>query len=345
MTEVLDLYLEASELAAPEQAAFLAQLEPGLRAQVVRLLQADLQSVHFLESPPVQLVADYVEMPRGPLPEGEVVGGYEIRGVVSIGGMGEIYRADNIQTRLPVALKLVRRDVGSNPLLRERFAHEAQAVGSVRHPNVVAIHEFAESEAGMFLAMEWVDGHTWRDLMDVGAIPLRDAIHWAKQAASGLAAVHREGITHRDIKPENLMLSRDGVVARLAGAALVDSEAHGASGTISGSLSGTFSYLPPELFRGEVASHATDVFSLGLVFYELFTGVYPFSGETPLDVYEAIENRTPLVPSSVRQGIPQQLDGLLLAMLDRERLPRPIAESVADALSGLQCFWGAESHN
>ena len=154
--------------------------------------------------------------------------------------------------------------------------------------------------------------------MDAGFIALLSAAGWSGQAARGLAAIHAAGISHRDIKPENLMLGKDGVVkildfglARLAGSILADGEARASSldtnaddlsGTISGTLSGTFSYLPPELFRGEAASSATDVFSLGSVFYELFTGIHPFTGETPLDVYEAIECRTPDLPSSLRPG-------------------------------------------
>lgn len=212
----------------------------------------------------------------------------------------------------------------------------------MHHANVITIYEFARSDAGMFIAMEWVDGQTWRALMDAGRIALPHAAAWSRQAARGLAAAHEAGITHRDIKPENLMLSRDGVVkildfglARLAGSVMADLEGSGSSGTISGTLSGTLSYMPPELFRGETASCATDVFSLGSVFYELFTGVHPFAGETPLDVYEAIECRVPDQPSSLCAGIPAELDRLLLGMLDRDREARPPASAVASSLEAI----------
>jgi serine/threonine-protein kinase len=148
---------------------------------------------------------------------------------------------------------------------------------------------------------------------------------------------------HRDLKPENLMLGLDGIVkmldfglARQAGSVLADVEASGASGTISGTLSGTLSYMPPEVFRGETATGATDVFSLGVVFYELFSGIHPFAGETPLDIYEAIECRVPERPSTVRDGISPALDNLLLRMLNRDRDLRPNAGEVASELNRIR---------
>jgi eukaryotic-like serine/threonine-protein kinase len=339
------IYLDAADLAPAERPAFLDRACAGdaaVRADVERFLQADAGKTDFLDHPPAQLVADLMEHQPGALSAGELVKGYRIQTVISAGGMGEVYLAEDTATGGPVALKLIRRGLRTDARVPERFTQEARAAGAVRHQNVVELYEFAESEAGMFIAMEWVDGQTWRELLDAGAVALPNAIEWARQAASGLAALHEAGIIHRDLKPANLMLSKAGEVkildfglARLGGSGAADPESHGASGTISGSLSGTFSYLPPELFRGEVATSATDVFSMGLVLYELFTGVYPFAGETPLDVYEAIENRTPSVPSTVRVGIPPEVDGLLLGMLDREREARPLAAEVAAELGAL----------
>jgi serine/threonine-protein kinase len=192
--------------------------------------------------------------------------------------------------------------------------------------------------------MEWVDGQTWRALMNAGSVPLPSAADWSRQAARALAAAHQAGILHRDIKPDNIMLSKAGAVkildfglARLAGPVLRDIEAAGAFGTISGTLSGTLSYMPPELLRGECASSASDVFSLGSVLYELFAGRHPFAGETPLDVFEAIECRTPDPPAAVRAGIPPALNGLLLGMLDRQPQVRPMAAAVASALESIRC--------
>jgi serine/threonine protein kinase len=257
--------------------------------------------------------------------------------------MGEVYLAEHIQSRKKVALKLIRRHLMADAQAVECFTREARAAGALRHVNVVDIFQFGRSDAGMFIAMEWVDGQTFRALMDSGPVEISNAVSWSRQAASLIAAAHGAGITHRDIKPENLMVNKDGVVkvldfglARLAGPAIPDRKASGASGTISGTLSGTLSYMSPELFRGETASSASDVFSLGSVFYELFTGVHPFAGATPLDVYEAIECRVPDRPSSLRPGIPPEVDRLLLEMLNRVQESRPEAAAIVGTLEAIQ---------
>jgi serine/threonine-protein kinase len=344
--EIERIYLMASDLPPENRAAYLDQEcagVPELREEVESMLAADSASTGFFDAPPSRLAADLLAANPGTLAPGERVGDYQVRSLISIGGMGEVYLADDVRQRRPVALKLIRRHLLADVRAAERFASEARAAGALQHPNVIAIYEFGKSEVGMFLAMEWVDGPTWRAVMRAGRQALPDAAAWSRQAALGLAAAHEAGITHRDVKPENLMLSRDGVVkildfglARLVDSAIVDIEASGASGTISGTLSGTLSYMPPELFRGEPATCATDVFSLGSVFYELFCGVHPFAGETPLDVYEAIECRVPETPSGLRTGIPEEVDGLLLRMLDRNRERRPEAAEVASALEDVK---------
>jgi serine/threonine-protein kinase len=339
------LYLEASNLPPAARSAFLDEAcagTPEVRAEVESLLDADATCAGFLSAPPSRLAAHLLGRSPGALSPGQRVDDYEVRSLISMGGMGEVYLAENIHTHQPIALKLIRRHLISDARVIDRFASEARAAGALHHKNVVTIYEFGNSAAGMFIAMEWLDGQNWRTLMNEGPAALASAAGWSAQAAAGLAAAHAAGITHRDIKPENLMLTRDGVVkildfglARLAGAPFVDVEAIGSSGTISGTLSGTLSYMPPELFRGESATCATDVFSLGSVFYELFTGVHPFAGETPLDVYEAIECRVPDPPSALRAGIPAEVDRLLLRMLLRDREARPSAPTVAAELEAL----------
>ncbi len=340
---VFQLYLQVSDLAPAARARCLERAYsegPQLREPTERLLAADRKGGNFLETPPATLAADLLDSRQEQFAPGQRVGEYQIVSLVSIGGMGEVYRAEQHSSGKTLALKVIRPHVVAQVFIAERFAREARAGAAVRHGNVVAIHELFHFAGSMFIVMEWVEGQTWRAMMNAGSIEVARAIELARQAACGLAAIHEAGIAHRDIKPENLMLSKSGEVkiidfglARPATSALPDIESEGSSGTISGTLSGTFSYLPPELFRGEPASSATDVFSLGSVFYELFTGHHPFSGQTPLDVYEAIECRTPDLPSSVRPEIPAAIDRLLLAMLSREREARPGAADIAVMLS------------
>jgi eukaryotic-like serine/threonine-protein kinase len=343
--KIESIYLDASAVAPVDRASYLEQAclgDPELRAEVESLLEADLKRGRFLELPPSLLAADLLARHPGALSPGLRVGEYEVQSLISIGGMGELYLAEDMRAERPAVLKILRRHLTADTHAVERFEREARAAGALNHPNIVKVYEFGKSDAGVFIAMEWVDGQTWRALLGAGEIPLPIAIDWSRQAAHALAAAHEAGIVHRDIKPDNIMLSKAGVVkildfglARLGESILPDIEASGASGTISGTLSGTLPYMSPELLRGEPASSASDVFSFASVLYELFTGHHPFAGATPLDVFEAIECRTPDPPSSQRPGIPPELDRLLLAMLAGEQKKRPSSPSVAAELDAI----------
>jgi len=331
--EIERLYLEASQLDPGDRSRFLDEsCQASLRPEVESLLAADLNRGHFLDTPPASLAADLLARDRGTVLAGQLISAYEVRSLLSLGGMGEVYLTYDTRLQRPAVLKLLRRHLTLNAHAAQRFEREARAASSLQHPNIITIYEYGHSDAGMFIAMEWVDGQTWREIFDAGLVSLPDATAWSRQAAAAVCAAHEAGVVHRDIKPDNIMLRKDGAVkvldfglARLEEFDLPDISAHGSSGTISGTLSGTLSYMSPEVLRGETASSASDIFSLGSVFYELFTGHHPFAGDTPLDVFEAIECRTPELPGSLRRGLPEQLNGLVLAMLDRDPQSRPAA--------------------
>jgi len=304
------LYHEALELPVCERGALLAGVDPALREEVESLLEADSCS-SLLTAPPTLVAADLVESQPGGLAAGQRVAGYEVESLISVGGMGEVYLARDLAGR-PVALKILRRHLIVSVQAVDRFETEARAASALRHPNIVTVYEFGRSAAGLFIAMEWLDGSTFRAVMDAGEVEIAQAIDCGRQAAEALAAAHQAGILHRDIKPENLMLVRGGIVkildfglARDEGRVMgLEPSVMGASGTISGTLSGTLLYMPPEILRGETATSASDVFSLGAFLYELMAGRHPFAGETPLDVFEAIECRQVAPIGSVRSGIP-----------------------------------------
>jgi serine/threonine protein kinase len=310
--EIERLYHEAVNTPERERKALLAGVSPALREEVESLLEAD-SSDDFPLAPPVHIAADLLEAEPGALVSGDRVGDYEVESLISVGGMGEVYLARDAAGR-QVALKILRRHLIANPHAVDRFETEARAASALRHPNIVTVYESGKSAEGLFIAMEWLDGATFRVIIDAGAVEVERAIDWGAQAAGALSAAHAAGILHRDIKPENIMLLKDGVVkildfglARHGGPVGPEQVSSGASGTISGSLSGTLLYMPPEILRGETATSASDVFSLGAFLYELTAGRHPFAGETPLDVFEAIECRPVPAVRSLRGGFRPKL--------------------------------------
>jgi serine/threonine protein kinase len=335
--EIERIYHEAVDLPVHERKALLASASASVKAEVESLLKADDEA--FFAAPPANLVADLLNHQPDTLEAGQRLGKYEIESLISVGGMGEVYLARD-PSGIPVALKILRRHLVVSPHAVDRFETEARAASALRHPNIVTVCESGDSPAGLFIAMEWVDGRTFRELIDAGAVETAQAFDWSGQAARAVTAAHAAGILHRDIKPENIIVGNNGVLkildfglARLAGPVRLEPNSAGASGTISGTLSGTLLYMSPEILRGETATSASDVFSLGALFYELWTGQHPFAGETPLDVYEAIECRLVAAPSTLRAGIPPEIDALILRMLDRDPPLRPSASEACEVFS------------
>jgi len=335
--EIERLFHEAVDLPPDERAVLLASASLPLRAEVESLLRTDDQE--SFDIPPVHLVADLLDQQPGALTAGQRVGHYEIEELVATGGMGEVYRAHDSSAN-PVALKILRRHLVLSPQAIERFETEAYAASALHHPNIVSILESGDSSAGLFIAMEWVEGPTFRQLIGSTEVSAALSIDWCEQATRALAAAHEAGILHRDIKPENIILRTDGILkmldfglARLEGPVRLEPDSRGSSGTISGTLSGTLLYMSPEILRGETATPASDVFSLGALLYELWAGRHPFAGETPLDVFEAIECRVVDAPSTRRVGIPREIDEVLLRMLDRDPACRPGADEACAVFS------------
>lgn len=335
--EVERLFHAAIDLPAHERRALLAAASTRVRLEVQSLIKTEDEA--SFAAAPFHLAADLLDRETGALKPGQIIGQYELETLIAVGGMGEVYRAHD-PAGIPVALKILRRHLVLSRHAVDRFETEARAASALHHPNIVLAREFGESPAGLFIAMEWVDGPTLREVIDAGAVTTEQAIDWGEQAARALSAAHSAEILHRDIKPENMILRRDGVLkildfglARLAGPVRLEADSAGASGTISGTLSGTLLYMSPELLRGETASSASDVFSLGALLYELLSGQHPFAGETPLDVFEAIECRPVGAPSTVRTGVPPQIDALIMGMLDRDPASRPSAKQACEVFS------------
>src|SRR5919109_876425 len=230
---------------------------------------------------------------------GTRLGRYEIRSLLGTGGMGEVYLAYDISLRRQVAIKLLPAEFTQNKVRLSRFEREAYAASSLNHPNILTIYEIGEHDGHHFIATEYVEGENLRQHISRARMELREVLDVAQQVASALAAAHQAGIVHRDIKPENIMLRPDGYakvldfgIAKLAEQELPTTmpkdEALLLVETNLGSILGTVRYMSPEQARGAHVDKTTDIWSLGVVLYEIVSGHAPFSGDTPKEVMSSI---------------------------------------------------------
>ena len=252
---------------------------------------------------------------------GQTVGHYHIVEELGAGGMGVVYRAEDTRLRRAVALKFLPPELSRDEAAKRRFLHEAQAAAALDHPNICNIHEVAETADGqIYIAMACYAGETLRERIAEGPLPLEEALQIAREAAAGLAHAHGRGIVHRDVKPANLFLTSDGLVKVLDfGLAKL---AAGSAVTKTGTTLGTAGYMSPEQARGESTDARTDVWSLGVVLYEMVAGRPPFAGEYPQAVMYGILNEAPEPLTGLRTGVPIQLDGVIAKALAKDPADR-----------------------
>ncbi len=271
------------------------------------------------------------------LAQGTLLGPYEILAPLGAGGMGEVWRARDTRLNRNVAIKVLPASFANDADRLLRFEQEARATSALNHPNIVTIHELGEIGAGRFIVMELVEGRTLRSLMDEG-VSLDALAQLGSQMAKALGAAHAAGITHRDIKPENIMVRNDGYVkvldfglARLVPTGM-DREAATLQYTQPGTLLGSARYMSPEQARGESVSHPSDIFSLGMIFYEMATGRHPFATDSILGTLNAITQEVPAPPSRLNPEIPSVIEILILQMLQKDARLRPTAAEVEISL-------------
>ena len=332
---VKDIFNAARTRTVADRSAYLGAacaMEPHLRQYVEKLLAAHELASGFLETPAVLSGASGTEPLGAPL-DWDQIAGFELLTFVGAGGMGEVYKAYDKKLDRPVALKLLPARVADDPEWLRRFRAEARAASSLNHPHILVVHDFGEFRGRPFIVMEFVEGQTLRARIETGPLPLKDAVSITMQVASALAASHMRGIVHRDIKPENVMLRPDGYVKVLdfgLARQLVGDEADTVTGAQPETLVGTLRYMSPEQSRGESALAPSDVFSLGLLLFEMIVGRHPFHATSNIAVLHGIQSGTP--PPS---GAGAEIDDLIGEMLEKHPRSRLTAADVVTRLKGL----------
>jgi non-specific serine/threonine protein kinase len=248
---------------------------------------------------------------------GTKVAHYRIEKKIGAGGMGAVYLAEDTKLQRQVALKFLPSEYISEPELKARFMREAQAAASLNHPNIVTVFEISEHEGQLYIAMEYVEGESLKDLIAKNEFSVREVLDIALQISDGLTAAHQAGIIHRDIKPQNILMGKDGRV-RICDFGLAKAK-RDVTLTQAGSTLGTVAYMSPEQAQGKEVDQRGDIFSFGVVLYEMITGQLPFKGEHEAAVIHSIVNDTPEPLARYKSDVPEKLQRIVGKAMEKDR--------------------------
>jgi serine/threonine protein kinase/Tfp pilus assembly protein PilF len=365
--KINDLFHAALAVDLPGRSEFI-RVESGgdgeVVAEVSKLVSAYEESGNFIDQPVIPHAAKIISNGSGSAPTretlatGEALGHYVVQERLGKGGMGEVYLCRDKSLNRDVAIKILLPEFTRDPDRVKRFQLEAKSASALNHPNIITIHEIGESEDLRFIATEFVKGRTLTECLKHENLSLTAVVKIAQQIASALNAAHEAGIVHRDIKPDNVMIRDDGIVKVLdfGLAKLAESPASRAEHatllrlisvdsasprTSPGMIMGTPDYMSPEQARGKTVDAQTDIFSFGVVLYQMLTGIRPFSGETISDVIAAVLTEEPQPVSEIVSGIPPELEEIVARSLKKEkneryRTSRELLNDLTDLAEELQ---------
>ncbi len=347
------LFDEALEQAPEQRNAWLRQAcgaDAGLRVAVENLLKHHQNAEEFLDQPALQMAAKMLAQAPAARLEGQQVGHYQIHSLLGAGGMGQVYQARDTRLDRAVAIKVLPASFASDPDRLRRFELEAKATGALNHPNILTIHDTGAHEGTPYIVTELLEGTELRALLKDGPLPLRQALDYARQIAQGLAAAHEKGITHRDLKPANLFVTNEGRVKildfglaklnpiKLVGSAEAETMMQ-VPQTEPGVVMGTVGYMSPEQVRGQAADHRSDIFSFGIILYEMLTGRRAFQGDTFAEVMAAIVKEDPLDISATNPLIPAPLERVTRHCLEKRPEQRfQTASDLGFAIEAVSAF-------
>jgi serine/threonine-protein kinase len=347
--QIEHLYHAALELRLAGREAFLDEACAGdeeLRREVVSLIASHNLAETFISAPPEDVVAALVAEQQSGSMSGRTLGHYQLDSLLGAGGMGEVWRARDTRLDRAVAVKILPEHLADNPEALRRFEREAKAVAALSHPNILSIFDFGAERGVSYAVMELLDGGNLREYLNRGEPGWRRTAWIGAAVAEGLAAAHDKGIIHRDLKPENIFLTRDGQIkvldfgiARVKQVVTAESETRTATATTKpGAVIGTIAYMSPEQARGQVADAPSDLFSLGVVLYELLSGQRPFERATTTETLAAILRDEPPPLGELKKEIPEALENVIGRCL--EKRPEDRYQSARDLAVDLKAVLG-----
>ena len=323
------IFQSALELTPDVRAAFINEACAGddaLRHELEVLLAADGKASGFLNEPGYVVAAELLVESASPLWLGKSISHYQIISLLGQGGMGEVYRARDLKLDRTVALKILPADVATDAERLRRFVSEAKAASALNHPHVATIYEIGEADGVRFIAMEYVEGQTLAAKINGAPLAINEIVEIGSQIADALDEAHSKGITHRDIKPANVMLTpREQVkvldfgLAKITQPQSIDSNVSTLAKTKSGVVMGTVPYMSPEQALGRDVDYRSDIFSLGVVLYEMATGRLPFAGSSTSDTLDRILHAQPDAMARFNYDVPVELERIVRKCLEKER--------------------------